>query len=71
MDILLWVLQVLAALLYGVSGVMKALMFPTSRCRFRPNRQRRSKHRRQSHRPPPCRQLAVVGRLVGRHPGGE
>ena len=27
MNILLWVLQVLAALLYGTSGVMKAFMF--------------------------------------------
>src|SRR5262245_42621675 len=27
MNILLWVLQVLAALLYGASGVMKAFMF--------------------------------------------
>jgi hypothetical protein len=27
MDILLWVLQVLAALLYGASGVMKVFMF--------------------------------------------
>src|SRR5215831_11477283 len=27
MDILLWVFQVLAALLYGASGVMKAFMF--------------------------------------------
>ena len=27
MNILLWVLQVLAALLYGASGVMKVLMF--------------------------------------------
>src|SRR5260370_9991641 len=27
MNILLWVLQVLAALLYGVSGVMKVFMF--------------------------------------------
>jgi hypothetical protein len=29
MNILLWVLQVLAALLYGASGVMKAFMFDT------------------------------------------
>ena len=27
MNILLWVLQVLAALLYGASGVMKVFMF--------------------------------------------
>ncbi len=27
MNILLWVLQVLAALLYGTSGVMKVFMF--------------------------------------------
>ena len=27
MDILLWVLQILAALLYGASGVMKVFMF--------------------------------------------
>lgn len=27
MNILLWVFQVLAALLYGASGVMKAFMF--------------------------------------------
>ena len=29
MNILLWVLQVLAALLYGASGVMKVFMFDT------------------------------------------
>ena len=29
MNILLWVLQVLAALLYGSSGVMKTFMFET------------------------------------------
>ena len=29
MNILLWVLQVLAALLYGASGVMKIFMFDT------------------------------------------
>jgi hypothetical protein len=29
MNILLWVLQVLAALLYGASGVMKTFMFDT------------------------------------------
>ena len=27
MNVLLWVLQVLAALLYGASGVMKVFMF--------------------------------------------
>ena len=31
MHILLWILQVLAALLYGASGVMKAFMFDTIR----------------------------------------
>ena len=30
MNILLWVLQVLAALLYGASGVMKVFMFDSS-----------------------------------------
>jgi DoxX-like family len=30
MNIVLWVLQVLAALLYGASGVMKAFMFDTA-----------------------------------------
>jgi hypothetical protein len=29
MNILLWVLQVLAALLYGSSGIMKTFMFDT------------------------------------------
>jgi Na+-transporting methylmalonyl-CoA/oxaloacetate decarboxylase gamma subunit len=41
MNILLWVLQILAALVYGASGVMKAFMFdevtagssPSARCR--------------------------------------
>jgi hypothetical protein len=44
MNILLWVLQVLAALLYGASGVMKVFMFdkvregsrPLVRCRRKP-----------------------------------
>jgi hypothetical protein len=44
MNILLWVLQVLAALLYGASGVMKVFMFdkvsegsrPLVRCRGKP-----------------------------------
>ena len=31
MNVLLWVLQVLAALLYGASGVMKVFMFDTIR----------------------------------------
>jgi hypothetical protein len=31
MNILLWILQVLAALLYGASGVMKVFMFDTIR----------------------------------------
>jgi hypothetical protein len=37
MNILLWVLQVLAALMYGASGVMKVFMFDkVSRCRGKP-----------------------------------
>ncbi len=45
MSILLWVLQALAALLYGASGVMKVFMFdkvsegvPSLRCRGEPGR---------------------------------
>ena len=44
MNILLWVLQVLAALVYGASGIMKVFMFykisegvpPLVRCRGKP-----------------------------------
>jgi hypothetical protein len=46
MNILLWVLQILTALLYGGSGVMKVFMFdkvsggarPLVRCREKPGR---------------------------------
>lgn len=33
MNVLLWVLQILAALLYGASGVMKVFMFEKRRAR--------------------------------------
>lgn len=57
MNILLWVLQVLAALLYGSSGVMKSFVFdkvsqdvrPLARCRGKPDLERRAGPRHGVH----------------------
>jgi hypothetical protein len=64
MNILLWVLQVLAALLYGSSGVMKVFMFEERRT-IGPRGRRAGRSRRAAGSDTSCRRPGCGRRIAG------